>query len=113
MHGSLISESSIKMELVEHLQEQKVFSTQTFGPGSRTQGILDHIRKELLEIEKSPEDLEEWIDVVLLGFDGAWRAGHTPEEIASALATKLAKNKSRTWPDWKTAKPNSAIEHIR
>jgi hypothetical protein len=100
-------------DLVAHLRRQRDFSAHAFGPGPRTAGVIDHIRKELGEIEKAPDDLTEWIDVVLLAFDGAWRAGHKPERIAEALAAKLAKNESRVWPDWRTADPNKAIEHDR
>lgn len=49
------------------------WSEKTFGPGMRTEGITAHIRKELLEIEEDPNSLEEWIDVMILAFDGAWR----------------------------------------
>lgn len=100
-------------DLVAHLHRQRAFSERTFGPGERTAGVLDHIRKELLELEQAPGDLTEWIDVVLLAFDGAWRAGHAPEAIAQALEAKQAKNEARTWPDWRTAEPGKAIEHVR
>lgn len=100
-------------DLVAHLHRQRAFSERTFGPGSRANGVLDHIAKELREIAAHPENLEEWIDVVLLALDGAWRAGYTPEAIAAALAAKQAKNEQRTWPDWRTAAPDRAIEHVR
>lgn len=100
-------------DLVAHLQRQREFSERTFGPGARTKGVLDHIRKELNEIEADPTDISEWIDVVLLALDGAWRHGFTPEQIADALAAKQAKNEARTWPDWRTADPTKAIEHVR
>jgi hypothetical protein len=48
-------------ELVEYLSRQRAFSERTFGPGSRTSGVLDHICKELREIEAKPHDLSEWI----------------------------------------------------
>ena len=101
------------MNLIKHLRRQRKFSFNTFGPGERTEGILDHIRKELKEIEEAPADLEEWIDVVMLALDGAWRAGYTPLEIANALANKQKKNEARNWPDWRTAEPGKAIEHVR
>lgn len=100
-------------DLVDHLYRQREFSKRTFGPGERTDGVLDHIRKELREIEAKPDDLTEWIDVVLLAFDGAWRAGFEPDQIAHALAAKQAKNMARQWPDWRTAEPGKAIEHVR
>lgn len=100
-------------DLVAHLKRQQTFSARTFGPGQRTAGVCDHIRKELGEIEQAPEDLAEWVDVVLLALDGAGRAGHTPEQIAAAIAAKQTKNEARTWPDWRTADPGKAIEHVR
>lgn len=99
--------------LVAHLYRQRAWSESTFGPGCRTQGVIDHIRKELLEIEADPCDIEEWIDVAILALDGAWRSGSVPEQIVEALATKQAKNESRVWPDWRTMNPNKAIEHDR
>ena len=59
------------------------------------------------------EDLYEWIDIVLLALDGAWRAGYSPATIAEALEAKQSKNENREWPDWRTADPNKAIEHDR
>ncbi|WP_368735417.1 dATP/dGTP pyrophosphohydrolase domain-containing protein, partial [Metapseudomonas otitidis] len=53
-------------DFAAHLQRQREFSERTFGPGSRAKGVVDHIRKELKEIEASPGDLSEWIDVVIL-----------------------------------------------
>ena len=97
----------------EHLQRQRDWSGKTFGPGRRTQGVIDHIRKELREIEADPTDLSEWIDVVILALDGAWRAGGTPSEIIAALVAKQTKNEGRQWPDWRTSDPNKAIEHDR
>jgi hypothetical protein len=96
-----------------HLVRQRAFSERTFGPGARTAGVLDHIRKELREIEEQPADLSEWIDVVILALDGAWRAGHSPEQIIQTLVAKQAKNEARTWPDWRTAPLDRAIEHDR
>jgi len=96
-----------------HLARQAAWSETTFGPGSRTKGVCDHIRKELLEIEADPTDLREWIDVVILGLDGAWRCGGTPEQIIAGTVAKQTKNEGRTWPDWRTADPDKAIEHDR
>ena len=96
----------------QHLIRQRDFSLKTFGPGERSQGVVDHIRKELDEIEAAPFDLTEWIDVVILALDGAWRAGYSPYEIINALVAKQEKNESRKWPDWRTAAPGKAIEHI-
>ena len=79
----------------------------------RDDGIIDHIRKELEEIKKAPGDLEEWIDVVILALDGAWRNGYSSISIVNCLNRKQIKNQKRTWPDWRTAEPGKAIEHDR
>lgn len=100
-------------DFAAHLQRQREFSERTFGPGARAKGVVAHIRKELLEIEAAPDDLAEWIDVVILALDGAWRTGATPQQIIDALVAKQAKNEGRTWPDWRTVDPDTAIEHDR
>lgn len=101
----------------DHLARQAAWSERTFGPGKRTAGIADHIRKELAEVHHEEvcgrHSLHEWIDVVILGLDGAWRSGATPDQIIEALAAKQAKNEARVWPDWRTADPSKAIEHDR
>ena len=96
-----------------HLANQRAWSLRTFGPGTRLLGVLDHIRKELAEIEADPTDLREWVDVIILAFDGAWRAGWEPQQIIDAIKAKQAKNEARTWPDWRTMSPDQAIEHDR
>jgi hypothetical protein len=100
-------------DLVAHLERQRAFSLNTFGPGARTKGVIDHIRKELAEIDADPSDIKEWVDVVLLALDGAWRAGWEPADIAKAIEAKQTKNEGRTWPDWRTAPADKAIEHDR
>ena len=100
-------------DLVEHLYRQRVFSAKTWGPGGNIQGVVEHIRKELEEIEASPTDIIEWADVILLVLDGAWRAGHTPEAICAAIVCKHKINEGRRWPDWRTMPQAVAIEHDR
>lgn len=100
-------------DLIAHLHRQSAFSLRTFGPGERTKGIIAHIRKELLEIDANPYDLSEWIDVVLLALDGAWRHGGTPESIPRALAAKQLTNEQRKWPDWRTIPQDEAIGHVK
>ena len=104
-----------KFDFEEHLADQKQWSEATFGPTNPEftgEGNIDHIRRELNEIEQDPFDIYEWIDVVILALDGAWRAGHSPKDIVDALVAKHEKNKNRKWPDWRTATPGKAIEHL-
>lgn len=104
---------SPSFDLVAHLRRQSAFSERTFGPGSRLAGVVDHIRKELCEVLDSGGALAEWVDVIILGMDGAWRSGATPEQIVAAIEAKQTRNEGRTWPDWRTAPPGKAIEHDR
>lgn len=100
-------------DIIKHLERQKEFSERTFGPGKRTKGVLDHIEKELKEIEENPDDLSEWIDVVILALDGAWRSGYNPYQIIGALIAKQYENEARKWPDWRTRSENEAILHVK
>lgn len=89
------------------------WSERTFGPGHRPYRNVDHILKEVREVIREPKSLEEWVDIAMLATDGAMRAGFTPEHIARQLENKLAINNARKWPDWRTADPTKAIEHVR
>lgn len=102
-----------RFDMLNYLARQRAFSAATFGPGPRAEGVVAHIRKELIEIEADPTDLKEWIDVVTLALDGAWRSGHDPQQIVDQLNATLARNIGRKWPDWRTADPNQPIEHDR
>lgn len=101
------------MDLIAHLTRQREWSAHTFGPGLRTKGVCEHIRKELAEIEAAPSDISEWVDVIILGFDGALRTGADPETIVAAWRAKQARNEARQWPDWRTRSQDEAIEHVR
>lgn len=110
-------------DIIAHITRQIEWSARTFGPDARTKGVIDHIRKELAEIEAKPDDLSEWCDVLILAIDGAWRmlrSAHpafSSETLASLiihqLISKQTKNESRTWPDWRTMPADKAIEHDR
>lgn len=111
--GMRVIHLPLQFDLVTHLRRQITFSERTFGPGERTAGVVDHIAKELIEVVDGGGELEEWVDVIILALDGAWRSGHTPEQIVAAIVAKQTKNEGRTWPDWRTASPGKAIEHVR
>lgn len=112
------------MDLKQHLVRQMAFSHATFGPGERREGVIDHIRKELAEVDAAGGDASEWVDVVILALDGltrrlAYVGGERadPETVAqiavNMIRQKQTRNESRVWPDWRTAEPNKAIEHVR
>ena len=87
--------------------------------------MADHIRKELeheiLPLGDDEETSSEWVDVVILAFDGLTRAlvaegvswDVAPQIACAMMVAKQSKNEQRTWPDWRTADPNKAIEHDR
>lgn len=83
------------------------------GPGQRLLGTLDHLRKELAEVEADPGDVEEWCDILLLAMQGALRQGHSAQRLLGALHRKLTVVEGRDYPDWRTADPDKAIEHVR
>ena len=119
-------------DFVEYLARQVAVSRCNFGPNERTSGVIDHIKKELKEVEAedTPQGrAEEWIDVALLALDGATRAmrealrargtldptaDRIALEVVSAIKRKQqGKNELRDWPDWRTVPEDKAIEHKR
>ena len=115
------------MNLYQHILRATAFSRATFGPGKRMKGVIDHIQKELVEVEKSGGAASEWVDVVILGLDGLTRelmfsddgayAPRDPKDVAeiacAMIEGKQSRNEARVWPDWRTAEPDKAIEHDR
>lgn len=111
------------MDLKQHLIRQMAFSRATFGTGQRTLGVIDHIRKELVEVEKASSKPDEWVDVVILALDGMWRSvreempGASAESLADMIVQiiveKQGRNERRDWPDWRAAPVDKAIEHVR
>ena len=74
--------------------------------------MIEHIREELEEVQANPFDLYEWVDVLILAFDGAWRAGHEPAEVIAAIKAKQERNEKRVWPDWRIASPDHKIKAV-
>jgi len=101
----------VRFNLEEWLVQQESWSRRTFGSGRRTNGICKHIEMELTEILDSPDDLMEWIDIIILALDGAWRTGHTSDEICTALQDKQRININRTWDGDKSK--DCPVEHTK
>jgi len=105
-------------DLATYLYAQKIWSERTFGPGDRRMGVIKHIRKELNEVKKAEDGstdlLMEWVDILILAFDGARRSGFSPEMIIQGLVLKdLINQKTKAWPDWRKMGKDEPIEHIR
>jgi len=99
-------------DLEIYIRDQRVWSKSIFGPGRRTKGICQHIRTEMQEIAADPKDWREWIDIVILALDGAWRHGGSPREIAIHLYEKQQINFARHWPPRRSQAEDEATEHI-
>jgi len=104
-------EAKVICPLTKYLERQKEWSIKTFGNGKRTLGIIRHIEKELKEVEEKPNDLTEWIDVIILALDGYWRHGGNTEIIMNILQAKQDNNFTRVYPFPKSEDEPS--EHIR
>lgn len=100
------------MNLETYLNNHRNWSLEKLGPGSHVKSLIAHIGKELAEIEAAPTDLYEWIDVVILALDGAWRAGYSPKDICTALATKQRRNMARELPDPKAHPEGAPFQHV-
>lgn len=96
--------------LIQWIEKHREWSKETFGEGPHTEGLCRHIEKELDEIRENPKEIMEWIDVIILALDGAWRAGHTPQEIVAALENKRRINEARKWQKKVKGQP---AEHVR
>ncbi len=103
----------MSLNMVEYIRKHRLWSAATFGPGARTKGLIAHIRKELVEIEADPRALEEWVDVIILAIDGAWRSGHSSADIVQTMVDKQIVNSERSWPDWRKRSQDEPIEHVK
>ena len=100
-------------DLADWFDAKARWSAEVFGPETgpqRYEAVVAHIRKELVEIERDPADLEEWCDVVMLAMDGAWRsAGADGAAFVAMLEGKHAINLVRVW----RRGDDGVIEHVR
>lgn len=69
------------------------WSLRTF-PTSTPASVAAHLRKEVKELNDSPESAEELADIVMLAFHSAARQGI---DLTAAIDQKLAVLKTRTW----------------
>lgn len=112
----LISFCVLNYTFYEHLSQEEKWSQETFGPGTRLEGVFDHIQEELKEIAANPSDPEEWADLFMLVCDGALRNIKSPDvakTFVKAIYRKFFINRFvRKWPDWRTQPKDKAIKHL-
>lgn len=102
--------------ILSYITKHMEWSRETFGDnegevGQHTEGLLKHIESEVQEIRKSPSDLMEYVDILILVFDAMWRRGFTPREIVAAIIEKQNINKLREYP--KITSASEPTEHVR
>lgn len=101
------------------IREIILWQRKTFGPGANSARAVDHLYKELTEVVESGGSPDEWVDVLFLALDGLSRSLDSDNgteaffKVQDKLSEKLDINYARKWPDWRTADPNKAIEHIK
>lgn len=101
------------MDFKDYVDKQIEWSQATFKDHPNIDSILGHLRKELDEIQQDPTDPYEWVDVIILALEGAWRiAGLSSTDIEQYLVQKQTINKLRKWPDVSTFPKGKPIEHI-
>ena len=93
-------------ELMSDWQQKQFGSDQTRGPI----GTLKHLRKEVDEAIKNPNDLEEYVDIYFMTVDSCRRAGYTFDQFRRGVDEKLQKNMARRWSKPVDGEP---CEHIR
>lgn len=99
------------MNLTRYIERHRKWSHTTFGDVASPESVTKHIRKELDEIMEHPSNPEEWIDVMILAIDGAWRfTGLSPADISETLEMKQRKNMAR---EWTVPIPGEPTEHVR
>lgn len=97
-------------------QRQFDWATETFGEGRRDKGIIAHLRAEIDELEASPDDIVEAVDLIFLAADHAMRvlaSKGDPEPgltLEAAWLAKFEKNKKR---QFKKVGPDEPSFHVK
>jgi hypothetical protein len=94
------------VDIEAFLNEKNEWSLKTFGEGERTEGIIAHIESELVEVRETPRDVYEWVDIIFLAMDGAYRNGFEAQDLIYAMEKKHEINKTRSWPVAEPDKPS-------
>jgi len=50
---------SSPFDFAAHIAQQRRWSEKTFGPGPRLDALLEHLRRELIEVKANPTDVSE------------------------------------------------------
>ncbi len=82
--------------------EMQLMQRQNF-PKATPQSVLNHIKREIKELEEHPEsimDSEEWADLIHLAFHGSLLTSGDRFKQFVGVRRKLVKNRDeREWPE--------------
>lgn len=87
-------------DIVSLEEERLEWSLKTFPeatPHSSLLKLKGEIQEVIADIQAGKKEPEEYADCLMCLFDSAGRLGITPQDIFTAFAAKLKKNKARTW----------------
>lgn len=98
-------------DLLGYLERHKEWSERTFGTHDRIRGLANHLISEAAEVAVEPNDAEEWVDAIIIAFDGLLNLGLHPSEITALLVAKQSRNFQRSWP--KNVPADRPVEHVK
>lgn len=75
--------------LHDYLRAHNAWSARTFGTDRKPMSIIKHLRKELEELQQKPDDILEYVDIIILAADGAFLCQYTPNQVVEALMNTL------------------------
>lgn len=79
-------------------------------PDATHVGALNHLKKECKELDKDPDDLEEWADAFFMVLQGGRKAAGSLDRFMAEVSLKLQKNEARTWAPMAE---DGTVEHVR
>ena len=92
--------SQTGLDLISLEADRVAWSRQTF-PDATAMGCLEHVRKEITEIEEALRQglpvAVEYADAIMLLLDSAARAGIDCRQVLQAYKDKIEVNKKRNW----------------
>jgi hypothetical protein len=84
------------------------WSDSVFGKRKDVTSLLNHLKEEIGELQKEPDDLMEYADCLMLLIDSARIRGFSVTELYCAMVRKLEINKTR---EWEPEDENGIIRH--
>lgn len=82
------------MDVYFYIQNHIDWSKKARGDGCDTPALISDSRRQLDNILNLniDDEFQRWIQIILLGLDGAWRSGADAQDIVSAL--QMAQNRN-------------------